>query len=115
MLSKRSQTYILINVNISAPCADVVCTGDSNVCIYGRCVCGKNGSPCSRTNPTCDYETGICQCGPKKNQWGGPYNICFLGQVCTVTGNIGRCKDADIPKWHLPYRIYNNASISDIR
>ena len=105
-----SQTYAN-NANILAPCAGMVCTGDSNVCMYGRCVCGTNGSPCSATNPSCDYETGNCQCGPKKNKYGGPYNICFLGQICTVTGDTGRCADADVPKWLLPHNIYYIASM----
>ena len=74
------------------------CTGDSNICLMGRCVCGMNGSKCSRTNPTCDHETGTCQCGAKKNKWGGPYNFCYLGQICTVSKDRGKCHDADIPK-----------------
>jgi len=74
------------------------CTGDSNICLMGRCVCGMNGSKCSRTNPTCDHETGTCQCGAKKNKWGGPYNFCYLGQICTVSKDRGKCHDADVPK-----------------
>ena len=72
------------------------CTGDSNVCLVGKCVCGLNGSKCSRTNPTCDHETGTCQCGKRKNKWGGPYNVCYLGQICTTNGYRGKCSDANI-------------------
>ena len=74
------------------------CTGDSNVCLLGKCVCGMNGSKCSKTNPTCDHDTGTCQCGAKKNRWGGPYNICYLGQICTVKGERGKCANANVPK-----------------
>merc|ERR1711963_852823 len=68
------------------------CKYDSNVCLMGRCVCGQNGVKCSRTNPTCDRETGVCQCGKRKNRWGGPYTLCYIGQICTVHANMGKCR-----------------------
>ena len=67
----------------------------------GRCVCGQNGVKCSRTNPTCDRETGVCQCGKRKNRWGGPYTLCYIGQICTVHANMGKCRNvqsASVPK-----------------
>lgn len=80
------------------------CTGDTNVCINRRCVCGAHGARCSQTNPTCDHSTGICQCGPKKNKWGGPAKRCFLGQVCVVLGEIGKCANTK-PGFDLTYLV----------
>ena len=78
------------------------CKGDTNVCINGRCVCGAHGARCSKTNPTCDHITGICQCGPRKNKWGGPDKRCFLGQVCVIKDEIGRCADTS-PGFDIKY------------
>jgi len=104
MLPKQGAIARIISAISNAnPIADTCvdhsgCTGDSNICLMGRCVCGMNGSKCSRTNPSCDHETGTCQCGAKKNKWGGPYNFCYLGQICSVSRDRGKCNDADVPK-----------------
>ena len=69
-----------------------------------RCVCGTNGYKCSKTNPTCDYDTGTCQCGVKKTRYGAPYTICYVGQICILSRVrdigprvIGKCIDAISP------------------
>ena len=48
------------------PCAGVECSGDSNRCVDGVCVCGSTGDVCSSTRPLCigDGSSAKCNCHP---------------------------------------------------
>lgn len=57
--------------------SNATCTGNSDTCNAGTCVCGTTGAPCPGENQTC--VSGVCTCN------------CSANELCYQDNSVPRC------------------------